>query len=56
MPGRAEETAQEESGQQESLQVWREGDAGKILDTYLFTESLVLHLQPGNKQKSKLSP
>ncbi len=29
MPGRAEETAQEESRQQEPLQIWRQGDAGE---------------------------
>ncbi len=29
MPGRAEETAQEEPGQQASLQIRRQGDAGR---------------------------
>ena len=36
VPGRAEEAAQEEPGQQEPLQVWREGDAGESLARVFF--------------------
>lgn len=36
MPGRAEEAAKEESGQQEPLQVRRQGDAGELALLFRF--------------------
>jgi len=44
VPGRSEETAQEESGQQEPLQIWRQGDASEsaLFFTQLLLSSLFL--------------
>lgn len=39
MPGRAEETAQEESRQQEPLQIWRQGDAGESVLLFKFQQT-----------------
>lgn len=44
VPGRAEEAAQEEPGQQEPVQVRREGDAGESFFFFFFMHSSELHL------------
>lgn len=39
VPGRTKETAQEESGQQETLQIWRQGDAGESVLLFKFQQT-----------------